>query len=123
MDQNFATLQRRLADDTNLRGRVKLVTVSFDPEHDTPEVLAAHAARLKADPTIWTFLTGDRVTIDRFAAKFGVSVIREPQDAAQLTHNLRTFLIGADGRIVKNYSGNDWTPGTVLADLRQIVGK
>src|SRR5260221_898612 len=47
MDQNFATLQRRLADDTILRGRVKLVTVSFDPEHDTPDVLAAHAGKLK----------------------------------------------------------------------------
>ena len=47
---------------------VKLVHVSFDPELDTPAVLAAHAAKLKADPDVWTFLTGDRATVDRFAA-------------------------------------------------------
>ena len=67
---------------------------------------------------MWTFLTGDRVTIDRLAGKFGVSVVRTPADAAQITHNLRTTLVDGDGRIVKIYSGNDWTPGAVLADLR-----
>jgi len=122
MDQNFATLQRRLSDDTSLRGRVKLVTISFDPEHDTPAVLAAHATKLKANPAVWTFLTGDRVTVERFAGKFGISVMRESPDAASLTHNLRTFLIGADGQIAKIYSGTDWTPETVLADLRKMVG-
>ena len=95
MDQNFAALQRAIAKDPTLAGRVKLLSISFDPEYDTPAVLAAHAARLKADPAVWTFATGDRVTIDRLAGKFGVSVIRTPADAAQITHNLRTTLIGA----------------------------
>ena len=57
------------------------------------------------------------MTIDRLAARFGVSVIRG-EDAAQITHGLRTALIGPDGRLVRVYSGNDWTPGAVLADLR-----
>lgn len=87
---------------------------------DTPEVLAAHAARLKVDPTVWTFLTGDRVTIDRFAAKFGVSVARPPE-GWNITHNLRTALVGADGRIVTFYSGGDWTPAQVLTDLRTAL--
>ena len=121
MDQNFVTLQRRLADDTVLRGRVKLVTVSFDPEHDTPAVLAAHAARLKADPNVWTFLTGDKTTIERFAGKFGVAVMRDDPADPLITHNLRTILAGADGRIAKIYGGNDWTPGTLLADLRGLA--
>ena len=54
MDQNFRTLQRELARDARLRGHVKLLSISFDPEYDTPEVLAAHAARLEADPAVWT---------------------------------------------------------------------
>ena len=110
MDQNFATLQRRLADDTILRGRVKLITVTFDPTNDTPAVLAAHAARLKADPAVWTFLTGDVPSIERWAGRFGISVMRNPQDQADVTHNLRTILINA-GKVAKIYSGNDWTPG------------
>jgi protein SCO1/2 len=120
MDQNFATLQRAIAEDATLRGRVRLLSVSFDPERDTPDVLAAHAARFKADPAVWEFVTGDRVAIDRFAAKFGVGLLRADGET-EITHNLRTTLIGADGRIVKIYSGNDWTPGTVLADLRTTV--
>ncbi len=121
MDQNFLTLQRRLADDTILKGHVKLVSVTFDPERDTPKVLAAHAARLKADPAVWTFLTGDRVTIERFAGRFGVAIMRDAPGDPQITHNLRTIIIGADGKIAKVYTGNEWTPGTALADLRTLV--
>lgn len=122
MDQNFATLQRRLADDTILRGRVKLITVTFDPARDTPAVLTAHAAKLKADPRVWTFLTGDVATVERFAGAFGVAVIRDPQDVAQITHNLRTAVIGPDGRVAKIYTGNDWTPGALVSDLRTVAG-
>jgi protein SCO1/2 len=118
MSQNFATLQRRLSDDTALRNHVKLISMSLDPDYDTPQVLSAYAAKLKADPAVWTFLTGDRTTVERFAGKLGVSVMRTPNEAS-LTHNLRTFLIGADGRIVQIYSGNEWTPEQILADLRR----
>jgi protein SCO1/2 len=120
MDRHFATLQREIAADPRLSGKVRLVSVSFDPEHDTPKVLAAHAARLRANPGVWTFLTGDRVTIDRFAARFGVGLVR-PSDATEITHNLRTMLLDAEGRLVKVYSGSEWTPAGALEDLRATV--
>jgi protein SCO1/2 len=100
---------------------VKLVSVTFDPEFDTPAVLQAHAARRRADPDVWTFLTGDRVTIERFAAQFGVNTVRTPEDPNGITHNLRTALVDRDGRLAKIYPGNTWTPGAVLADLRRAV--
>jgi protein SCO1/2 len=121
MDQNFATLQRHISEDPALRGRVKLVSISFDPEHDTPAVLAAHAAKLRADPAVWTFLTGDRVTIERTAARFGVGVLRGDTAADEITHNLRTALVDARGRIVRFYTGSDWTPSRAIADLRSLV--
>jgi protein SCO1/2 len=121
MDQNFATIQRHAAEDATLRGRIRLVSISFDPEHDTPAVLAAHAAKLKADPAVWTFLTGDRVTVDRLAGKFGVGLLRGDQTKEEIIHNLRTFLIGPDGRVVKIYGGSDWTTSQVLADLRALT--
>jgi protein SCO1 len=120
MDQNFATLQRAVAEDGRLKGQVRLVSITFDPERDTPKVLAAHAARLKADPAVWTFLTGDRVTVHRFAGRFGIGVIR-PEGATEINHNLRTALVDRDGRIRRFYSGSEWTPSTVLADLRSAV--
>jgi protein SCO1 len=121
MNRNFAAIQRAMAADAALKGRMKLLSVSFDPEHDTPAVLAKFAEKQGTDPAVWTWLTGDRVTTDRLAAKFGVSVIRNGQTAADVMHNLRTTLIGADGRIVKIYSGADWTASTVLSDLRGIL--
>jgi protein SCO1/2 len=121
MDQNFATLQDAIGEDAALRGRVKLVTISFDPAHDTPAVLAAHAKRRRADPAVWTFLTGDRVTVDRFAARLGVGVVRPGDDSNVITHNLRTIHVGPDGRIAKIYSGNEWIPSQVLTDLRAAV--
>lgn len=121
MNRNFASIQRSLASDATLKGRLKLVSVSFDPEHDTPAVLADFAAKHDTDPAVWTWLTGDRVTTDRMAAKFGVSVIRPGASAADVTHNLRTTLVDADGRIAKIYSGTDWTPSSVLSDLRGIL--
>jgi protein SCO1/2 len=119
MDRHFATLQKTLQSDPALK-RVKLVTVSFDPATDTPAVLKKHAKSLDADLTRWTFLTGDRDDVDQFASRFGVSVSRALTDARDIAHNLRTAIIGADGKLVKVYTGNDWSPEQILADLKQL---
>ena len=100
----------------------QLVSVSFDPATDTPPVLKKHAKELDADPRDWTFLTGDRDAIDQFAARFGVSVARALDDQRDITHNLRTAIVGADGRLVKVYTGNEWTPDQVLRDLKGSGG-
>ena len=121
MDRHFAAIQQSLKNDPTLANRVRLVTISFDPAYDTPAVLTAHARALDADPRMWTFLTGDRQDVDRFASRFGVSVIRAPEDPNNITHNLRTTLIGSDGKIVKIYSGNDWTPAQVFADIKSVA--
>jgi protein SCO1/2 len=118
MDRHFATLQTALKGDPSLKA-VHLVTVSFDPITDTPPVLREHAKRLDADLARWTFLTGDRDEIDKFGARFGVSVSRAMNDALDITHNLRTAIVDADGKLVKVYTGNDWSPEQVLADLRK----
>lgn len=120
MDRHFLAIQGAVSKDPALTGKVKLVTLSFDPDFDTPAVLAAHAQKLKADPAIWTFLTGDRATVDKFAARLGVGLIR-PEGVQDITHNLRTALVGSDGRIVMVYSGAEWTPSKALEDIRAIV--
>jgi protein SCO1/2 len=121
MDQHFAAIQKKMKDDPALRGRVHLVSVSFDPINDTPPVLKEHAKKLGADLGTWTFLTGDRDEIDKFAMRFGVSVARAIQDQRDITHNLRTAIIDGDGKLVKVYIGNEWTPDQALADLAPVV--
>ena len=121
MDQHFATIQKRLGENRSLDGRVRLVSITFDPARDTPAVLKRHAQQLGADPRTWTFLTGDEDAIAQFAMRFGVSVMRAPADPRDITHNLRTAIIDADGKLVKVYTGNEWTPDQALADLAAVA--
>lgn len=118
LDRKFGGIQAAAAEDTALAGRVRLLSVSFDPDYDTPAVLAAHAGRVGANPG-WHFATAPASIVDRFAAEFGVNVIRETDGT--ITHNMRTAVVGPDGRIVATYSGNDWTVDAVLADLRRAL--
>jgi protein SCO1 len=117
MDRHFAAIQKTMKADAALSS-AHLVTVSFDPATDTPPVLKRHAKTLDADLARWTFLTGDRDEIDQFGARFGVSVSRALNDARDITHNLRTVIVDPQGKLVKVYMGNDWTPDQVLADLK-----
>jgi protein SCO1/2 len=118
MDRHFVSIQRRLQADPALKN-VHLVSVTFDPATDTPAVLKQHAASLGADPKYWTFLTGDRGEIDRFAERFGL--VASPEPDASITHNLRTAIIDSRGMVVKTYTGGDWTPEEILADLKTVA--
>ena len=119
MDRHFVTMQSKIRSSAALKN-VHLVTVSFDPITDTPPVLKRHATSLGAALTRWTFLTGDRDEIDQFAARFGVAITREPKDPTDITHNLRTAIVDAKGTLVKTYTGNEWAPDQVLADLATV---
>jgi protein SCO1 len=119
MDRHFKSMQKTLGEDPALKS-AHLVTISFDPVTDTPAVLRAHAKTLGADLARWTFLTGDRDEIDKFASRFGVSVSRALNDPRDITHNLRTAVVDKDGKLVKVYTGNEWTPEELLDDLRKL---
>jgi protein SCO1/2 len=137
LDRHFRGVQREIVEDPALRERVRLLSVSFDPEYDTPKVLAAHAARISANPAYWTMLTGERDEVDRFASKLGVSIIRPPAGgrsdlpaprsggpaaetttSPEIVHNLRTAVIDSQGRLVTMLSGNEWQPSELLTHLR-----
>jgi protein SCO1 len=123
MDRRFQELQRTIAADAALRGRVHLVTVSFDPQHDTPEVIHRHAAERHADPDLWSYATGTQAAIDHLTSRFGISLIDEEDGGTTILHNLRTAVVDRKGRLVKIYSGNDWTADALLADLRDASGR
>ena len=90
------------------RGRRDLVllTVTFDPVHDRPEVLARYAQTWKADPATWHFLTGEPAEVERVCAMFGVAHWR---DDGLFTHSLRTVVIDRQGRLAANIEGNTFS--------------
>jgi len=126
MDRQFAAVQRDVLADERLRERVKLLSVSFDPDFDTPEVLARHAGAVRADPAVWSFVTGEREEIDAFAAQFGVSILRDQAGESgprEILHNLRTVVIDPHGRVAAVLNGNDWLPGELFEELRRAGGR
>ena len=116
MDKHFASIQKTIASTPSLAD-VRLLTVTLDPEFDRPAILKAYARRREADSAIWTFLTGEPVEVNRFASQFGLYVEHNPQNAIDITHNLRTAVIDPEGRLVTVHSGNSWTPAELVADL------
>jgi protein SCO1/2 len=122
MDRQFAQVQQIVSEDAGLRGRVHLLSISFDPGFDTPAVIATHAKKVGADPATWSYMTGEEAAITSFAARFGVSIMREGSDPASVVHNLRTAVVDADGRLVKVISGMQWAPSELVGELRSAVG-
>ncbi len=97
---------------------VGLLSITVDPEHDTPQVLAAFAARFKADPLRWKFLTGDKAVIRKLQKE--ASVDMDPEQIEQ-SHNKCLILVDADGFIRGSYK-TDPAPETdqLLADLAML---
>jgi protein SCO1/2 len=123
MDRRFADLQRAILADAALRDRVHLASVTFDPRHDTPAAIKAHAKARGADAGVWSYLTGEPAAIDHLTSRFGVSAIEERDTPESITHNLRTAVIDPAGRLVKIYNGNEWTVDALLGDLREVHAK
>jgi protein SCO1 len=121
MDRHFVSVQDAIRKDPALSS-VRLLSVSFDPIIDTPPVLKKHAAGLMADPKIWSFLTGDRDDIDKFASRFGVTITREMDNQKEIAHNLRTAVVDGQGSFVKAFTGNEWSPEELISDLRRVAG-
>ena len=123
IDRHFAAVQEQVRSSADLQGRVHLVSVTLNPEYDTPAVLLRHAGQLKADPAVWSLLTGSREQIETFASQFGVSVVRENTQPSDLVHNLRTAVIDGNGRLVTMLSGGEWEPAALIAEIRNARGR
>ena len=119
MDRRFAETQSLIKADAALRGKVQLLTVSFDPKFDRAGILREHARKLGADPAMWRFATADESIVDRFAVQFGVNVIREKDGS--ITHNLRTAVIAPDGRVTALLDDNAWSAEELARALRDAV--
>ncbi len=108
MSQNFAALQKAIQTSPEAVATTRLLSISFDPEFDTPEILKQYAQHAGADPAIWTFATGDPPEIHSLTS--GFSILVQPE-AGTISHSLATALIDRDGKIAKIWRGNGWTPG------------
>lgn len=120
IDRRFGEVQALAAGDPSLKGKVKLLSISFDPSFDRAAVLRGHAKKAGADPVVWRFATAEEPVVDRLAAAFGVNVIREKDGT--ITHNLRTAVIDPSGHVVSIVDNNTWTADELARALRNAAG-
>jgi protein SCO1/2 len=104
LSNNFGQLQRRFSQ--RLGRDLVLLSVTFDPQHDQPEVLAKYANIWKAEPHNWHFLTGSLPDVTRLCHLFGVD---SWADDGLLTHSLHTAIVDREGKLAVNIDGNQFT--------------
>src|SRR6185503_3658535 len=92
-----------------------LLTVTVDPAHDTPEVLADYAKKAGADPKRWKFLTGSPEAVARVASSFGVVYYPEQ---GQTVHSQAVAVVDPNGRLATIYFGESWEPEHLLRDMK-----
>jgi len=127
MSNNFATIDKELKQQPDLYDRTHLLTISFDPDYDTPKVMrsygASHTGRY-SDETFqhWEFATGSKDEVKGIAQFFGLRYFHDAETGDdQVMHTLRTAIVGGDGKLLKLYRGNEWKPEEVLNELRGVI--
>jgi protein SCO1/2 len=119
MTHNFAEIEKALVKSPELYAKTHLLSISFDSQYDTPQVLRNYARAFASDRgphtfEHWEFATipaGEKSTVTKFFDVF------TSEGQGQITHSMSTAILSANGLIYKSYNGNDWKPADVLTDL------
>lgn len=125
MSRNFAEIDRRLQADPALYGRTHLLSISFDPDYDTPKVLrsygGAYTGRYSQENFAhWDFAAPSKAELPRVEQWFDVGVT---PSGTTLQHSLATVILGADGRVLAFYPTNEWTVDEALKMVGSAVAK
>ena len=121
VSRNFAAAERELERRPRLRQATQLLSVTIDPEHDTPDILRDYRSAFLSYPDRtdhWQLATGSPKEVRAIAQFFGLQYWAEE---GQLVHSLRTVVIDPDGRITHVDAGNAWKPSGLVAELERAV--
>ncbi len=118
MTQKMRILQDRLDP------KIHLVSFSVDPARDTPSVLFDYAKKAGADPSRWTFLTGEKATLEQLAQKgFHLSFADGGTVEEPFTHSVRLVLVDSEGGIRGYYDATDaHAVEKLVKDLQALRG-
>jgi protein SCO1 len=127
MSTNFSDLANQLAAEPDLKARISLLSISFDPANDTPAKLREYGQgylghNAKPDFTVWQLAVGKDEEVRRIADFYGLRYEVDPNNKTQISHSLRTIVIDPDGKVTKIFAGNEWTPRELLKELKATLG-
>ena len=121
VDRKFGRLADRLGAIKARADAVRLVSVSFDPEHDTPEALRKHAAVVGARPPLWTFAVAPHDELRKVAERLGLVYGPMPNE---IVHNLCTAVIAPDGALARlevGAAGKAWEPDDLARTILALI--
>ncbi len=123
MSSNFAQVDRDLGQDAELYAKTHLLSISFDPDYDTPKVLrsygAANTGRYEKETFAhWEFAAGTKDQVKEIAQYFGLTYYPEKD---QIVHGLRTVIVKPDGKIAKIFTGNEWKPADAIDEMKKVT--
>ncbi len=119
LTSKMATIARALG--PALGADVRIVSITLDPEHDSPAELAKYAKSHDASDSGWIFLTGPPERVDQVLALFKLRRMREGDGT--ITHSVSAFLLGPDGHQIRQYNALDVSPDAVVGDVDRARGK
>jgi protein SCO1 len=119
VSHQFAEIDKQVRADPARFGKTHLLSISFDPAHDTPRVLREYGFSCSGskDPALfahWEFAAIPKAELPSFADYFALTY---EEDGGLITHSLSTAVISADGKIFRWYHGADWEAGDLLQDM------
>jgi protein SCO1 len=110
------------------RDDLHFVSISFDPNRDTPEILADYARNYRLNDDKWSLLTGDRNTISDLLDRLNIATVKTPsrftesgQQIYFIDHTDRVTLIDSQGKIRRHYTGSELRSDEVISDIRQLL--
>lgn len=124
VSHDFAEMYAAFGKQPELASKVRLLSVSFDPAHDTPPVLRAYAASFHGVTGTnrpfarWDFASAPKPELPKIAHFFGLFFSDKNN---QIVHSLSTTLISPEGKVVAWYHGNDWQPADLIAEATKAV--
>lgn len=119
LTQKMVDVQNRLGADFG--AKVTFISISLDPEHDTPEVLKDYAQFWGAKPEGWSFLTGSIEAVRDVTRRYGVFFAKKEDGSVE--HSQLTTLVDADGQMRVQYLGARFDPEEFRRDLMSLVGE
>ena len=117
LTSRHVTLQGELP--AALRERTRFVSISIDPQRDTPDELRKYAAARGADLAHWSFLTGPVDVVAALVTAYGVGSVRQPDGT--IDHVVATFVVDAEGRIADRFVGLEHETRDLLAALERVA--
>ena len=116
MNKHLAEARKILVADTNAPANWQMLSISFDSDFDKPQILGGYAALYRGqDTNRWLFAVASTNTLASLAPKVDLNFWRE---GGSISHNLRTVVLDADGKISRQFDGNDWTPQQLADTIR-----